>query len=55
MPLEMMIVYVCSICGNAMTGMEWGEQLDKAINGKDYCCPDCGHGMNEDELYGEED
>ena len=55
MSLESMMIYSCSVCGNAMAGMEWEEHSDKSANGKDYKCPDCGHGVNEDELYGDKD
>ena len=54
MPLNPMEIYSCIVCGNTLTGFEWGEHLDKSFNGKDYCCPGCGAGLNEDELKGEE-
>lgn len=50
-----MMLYTCPICGNAMAGMEWEEHPDKAVASlKDYCCPSCGGGLNEDELIGED-
>lgn len=53
MSLESMIIYTCPVCGHPLAGMEWEEHSDKSASGKEYCCPDCGAGLNEDELYGE--
>ena len=50
MPLSSMEIYTCAVCGNALAGLEWEEH---SANLKDYKCPDCGHLLNEDELYGE--
>lgn len=53
MPIESMKIYSCPICGNALIGMEWEE--DTGIEGKEFRCAGCGQGLNEDELYSEED
>jgi DNA-directed RNA polymerase subunit RPC12/RpoP len=55
MSLKGMMLYSCPVCGHPMAGMEWEEHSDKlAISGKEFCCPDCGAGLNEDELYGKD-
>lgn len=51
MALESMMLYQCSVCGNAMSGLEWEEHAGQL---KDFKCPDCQHLLNEDELYGED-
>lgn len=52
MTLESMMIYSCSVCGNAMCGMEWDEHEGQL---KDFKCPSCQHLLNEDELYPEEE
>jgi len=51
MTLESMMLYQCSVCGNAMCGIEWDEHPGQL---KDFKCPSCLHLLNEDELYSEE-
>lgn len=51
--LDIMILYSCSLCGETRAGIEWQE--DTGIEGKEFRCPACGQGLNEDELYSEED
>jgi DNA-directed RNA polymerase subunit RPC12/RpoP len=52
--LESMVLYSCAVCGNAMAGLEWEDSPDTSVGLKDYCCPSCGAGLNEDELYSED-
>ena len=49
-----MMLYSCSHCGETRTGMEWAEDTASA-EGKEFRCPECAQGLNEDELYSEED
>lgn len=51
--LDSMKLYSCALCGETKTGMEWEE--DTGIEGKEFRCNGCGQGLNEDELYSEED
>jgi len=52
MPLKSMMLYSCPICGNTLCGIEWEEHTGNG--NKEYCCPSCGGGLNEDELVSEE-
>ena len=52
--LDSMMLYSCCICGETKVGMEWEEDTATA-DGKEYYCPVCKNGLNEDELYSEED
>lgn len=54
MALESMMLYSCPVCGNAMAGMEWEDNLAKTEIHKDYNCSSCGYDVNEDELVGED-
>ena len=54
MALESMMLYSCPVCGNALTGLEWEDHTEQEQYAKEYCCPSCGGGLNEDELIGED-
>jgi hypothetical protein len=54
--LETVYYYSCPICGKVLSGDEWHDhqaeyQSNALIMGKDYQCPGCNAGLNEDELY----
>ena len=51
--LDPNVLYSCAVCGNALSGLEWQDHPDTTHTtiGKEYCCPSCGHGINEDEMY----
>jgi DNA-directed RNA polymerase subunit RPC12/RpoP len=51
--IDIMMLYSCAICGETRSGVEWQECIGK--DGKDFQCPSCLEGLNEDELYSEED
>ena len=55
MALESMMLYSCPVCGNTLIGMEWEDHPNKTVESfKEYCCPSCDRGLNEDELIGED-
>lgn len=55
MPLDSMMLYSCANCGETKSGMEWDEDTGRGEPGKEYYCTICKNGLNEDELYSEED
>jgi len=51
--IDTLMLYSCCRCGETLSGIEWHENPGK--DGKDFQCPSCLEGLNEDELYSEED
>jgi len=51
--IDALMLYSCCRCGETLSGLEWHE--NSGGDDKEFKCPSCLEGLNEDELYSEED